>query len=320
MKKAVLSAISVIALMAGLSATLAIAHEPDEFSFSGEAVESCVVPGENWSVEWTIVNDPDANSFGIVDTSPEVDFAPLFDDSAPGEFIPAGESASATSEQAYSVNTVTLFVLHDVTTDPEDTSLDMWVQSPAIERPEDCEDTTGSITIVKEANGAGATDFDFVGDLGNFNLDNDESLTWSGLVPGSYSVLEVGAEGWHLVNIDCSGSDFSDTDITDSDVSIDLEAGDEAICVFENEADEAVSPTPVVTEEPTVVPTVEAPTPQIIVVESKPQIIVEAPRITPPSTGTGGLMGWGDQGGSNCWTVWYYNYALHRYVPVFYCW
>ena len=78
----------------------------------------------------------------------------------------------------------------------------------------------GSITITKDATPALGTDFDFTGDLGPFTLDDaapDDgdlvpgSLTFPGLVPGSYAITETATGGWNLLGIDCTSSGISST-------------------------------------------------------------------------------------------------------------
>ena len=61
----------------------------------------------------------------------------------------------------------------------------------------------GSITIIKETDPDGGTGFQFTGDLGDFDLDDDESVTFSDLVPGEYDVIEIVPDGWELVDVSC---------------------------------------------------------------------------------------------------------------------
>lgn len=146
----------------------------------------------------------------------------------------------------------------------------------------DCESEPGSITIIKNADGAGNLAFDFDGSLGNFNLTNDESIVFSDLTADSYTINEVATSNWELDEIACVGADTTDNDVDDGDVRIHLDAGEDATCVFTNVAIE-VEPTstamPIATATP--MPTS---TPNVVVVT------VEVPTlISPPSTGTGGI-------------------------------
>ena len=73
--------------------------------------------------------------------------------------------------------------------------------------------STGSITIVKDAVPNGPTDFAFTttgSGLSPFSLDDDadatlpSSTTFSGLLPGSFSVTEGAVAGWALTGLTCS--------------------------------------------------------------------------------------------------------------------
>ncbi len=84
----------------------------------------------------------------------------------------------------------------------------------------------GSITIVKQADPPNTgTLFDFIGDLGTFDLLHGESIVQS-LPPGIYSVSEVLPLGWLLQSAVCSdGSPIN---------AIDLAAGENITCTFNN--------------------------------------------------------------------------------------
>lgn len=147
----------------------------------------------------------------------------------------------------------------------------------------------GSITVVKDANGAGSLDFDFTFNGANFNLSNDEFVVFDDLDAGSYIIDEVGADGWALDDIDCSGADTTDNDTEDGDVRVHLGAGEHATCVFTNlEAPAAPTATTAPQATATLVP---VPTPIIVEVEVPgPTRIVERETfIRPPSTGSAGL-------------------------------
>ena len=90
----------------------------------------------------------------------------------------------------------------------------------------------GSITITKDAIPNDAQDFSFTGGLGAFSLDDDadptlpNSMTFSNLVPNTYSVSEGAVAGWDLTGATCSdGSPVG---------AISLQAGESITCVFTN--------------------------------------------------------------------------------------
>jgi hypothetical protein len=102
----------------------------------------------------------------------------------------------------------------------------------------------GSITIVKDALPNDAQDFSFSSDtaqsttIADFKLDDDadgtlsNSATFSGLKPGSYSVTEDDTKGWVLTGLTCD--DDSDQDVSGSTANIDVPAGGNVTCTFEN--------------------------------------------------------------------------------------
>jgi len=88
----------------------------------------------------------------------------------------------------------------------------------------------GTIAIAKEADPEGSQRFDFVGDLGDFQLTDDgvsdNSFTFTDLIPGTYSVTETVPPGWNLTSAVCSdGSDPS---------AIDLNPGEMVTVTFTN--------------------------------------------------------------------------------------
>ncbi len=104
----------------------------------------------------------------------------------------------------------------------------------------------GTLIIRKETLPDGAAQgFDFVGDAAGTIHDYSataEEIVVSGQ-PGTYSSAETVPPGWELTDIDCVGqSDVSigvGTDAFepgDTNVTVDLEAGDTVICTFENTA------------------------------------------------------------------------------------
>jgi hypothetical protein len=228
---------------------------------------------------------------------------------SPGEFIPSGEEASGESTHDNSVAAVQLFVEHDVTND-----VDILLPSNIVVRPESC---LGSITVVKDANGAGSLDFDFEGDLGNFNLENDESIIFEDLEADEYFINEIGADGWELDEVDCGDAVISDSDVDDGDIRVSLSQGENVTCVFTNS--KVALATTVATTVATTITATATPVPQQpIIVEQR--VIVEAPTapvtnavVSPPSTGDAGLVvdkfptafAVGDDGDGGCYPIVY---------------
>lgn len=143
-----------------------------------------------------------------------------------------------------------------------------------------------SITVEKDANGAGSLEFDFDGTLGNFHLGNDETKTVNGLAAGSYLIREISTPGWTLTKIDCGDADVSDADVSDGDIRVQASAGDDILCTFTNTKDPAATSTPAPTATPA--PT-STPITVFIPVPGPTQIVERVVTITPPSTGDGGL-------------------------------
>lgn len=102
--------------------------------------------------------------------------------------------------------------------------------------------TTGSITIVKDADPNAAQDFGFTvtgTGLSNFSLDDDADATlsnqrtFSDLTAGSYSVTEAATTGWTLTSISCTaGGSVNGTDPRTATIT--LSAGANVTCVFLN--------------------------------------------------------------------------------------
>ena len=103
-----------------------------------------------------------------------------------------------------------------------------------------CNRELGSITIVKDADPADGTDFEFTGDLGSFILDDatpddsdgiSDTTTFSNLTWGDYDVTEIVPAGWTLDNINCTGGDS--TPIADG-VTVHLDPGEDITVTFTN--------------------------------------------------------------------------------------
>ena len=86
----------------------------------------------------------------------------------------------------------------------------------------------------------------FQGDLGTFSLADDgneiDDMTWntitvSGLLPGTYDVDQLPATGFDLTSISCGDPDGgTTTDLVDREVTLDVDAGDVIDCTFTNES------------------------------------------------------------------------------------
>ncbi len=84
----------------------------------------------------------------------------------------------------------------------------------------------GTITILKQANPTDTgQSFDFTGDLGNFSLIHGESIVET-RAPGVYGVSETVPSGWQLDSANCDDGSPAD--------AIDLEAGEDVTCTFNN--------------------------------------------------------------------------------------
>jgi hypothetical protein len=95
----------------------------------------------------------------------------------------------------------------------------------------------GSITIRKETTPEDGEGFEFSGDLGEFSLDDGESMTFEGLPLGDYDVIEDAMPDdyeWELTSVVCEGGDS--TDISDG-VTVHLEQGEDIECTFSNTAE-----------------------------------------------------------------------------------
>jgi hypothetical protein len=91
----------------------------------------------------------------------------------------------------------------------------------------------GSITIAKETDPDGGTDFDFDGDLGAFSLDDGGSEQFLSLVAGDYDVTEVCPVLWHLESVVCTGGDSTSTA---NGVTVHLDPGEDIVCTFGNKS------------------------------------------------------------------------------------
>lgn len=85
----------------------------------------------------------------------------------------------------------------------------------------------GSLTIYLVTAPTGGTGFTLIGGLGTFMLDDGQSRTFSGLLPGTYTIFEQPPGSWQLETAVCSNGQ-------DPTTGIDLATGDDWECTFSN--------------------------------------------------------------------------------------
>lgn len=103
---------------------------------------------------------------------------------------------------------------------------------------------TGSIVIIKDSVPNDAQDFSFTATgtgLSNFSLDDDSdgalsnTKTFTGILPGSYTVTETGTTGFNLSNLVCvDPTTNSSADLGTGTASINLAANETVTCTFTN--------------------------------------------------------------------------------------
>ncbi len=99
---------------------------------------------------------------------------------------------------------------------------------------------TGSVTILKKTNPTIDHQFEFMGDLGEFSLTDDGSMTFSNLTIGDYVVAEnpemFPDEYWGLLGVECSGNaEPIVVNLADTQATISVQANEEITCTFYNE-------------------------------------------------------------------------------------
>ena len=103
--------------------------------------------------------------------------------------------------------------------------------------------TTGSITIIKDAQPNDAQDFTFTSNqasIAPFPLDDDsdstlaDRKTFTGLPAGSYTFTETQVSGWTLASISCTPASGTSTNLSGGSATITLAAGDNVVCTFVN--------------------------------------------------------------------------------------
>ena len=111
----------------------------------------------------------------------------------------------------------------------------------------------GSITIIHDAQPDSPQAFEFTGDLGDFTLDDDgggpNSQTFTGVLPGTYAVIELIPEDWTLTAITCVDPDGETTvDLAAATAFIDLDEAEDLTCTFRNAFQALIASIPVLSE------------------------------------------------------------------------
>lgn len=91
-----------------------------------------------------------------------------------------------------------------------------------------------TLTIVKEAFPADDTVFSFDGGrLPDFTLQDpsDSFRTFIDLEVGEYTITELGAEGFDLIEVECIAEDYN---VAGTSVTLNLQEGEAAVCTFRN--------------------------------------------------------------------------------------
>jgi hypothetical protein len=119
------------------------------------------------------------------------------------------------------------------------TGLEITSESPEADcdliNEEVVEEETGSITIIKDTNPeTNNIFFDFDSDFGDFDLEDDDPITFDDLADTTYSFEENPPAGWEVVDIICDADDYN-TDIPDGGLVVDLQEGEDVTCTFVNE-------------------------------------------------------------------------------------
>lgn len=93
------------------------------------------------------------------------------------------------------------------------------------------EDST--IIVIKQTDPSGdTTNFDFVGDLGNFTLQGDEDRERFRAKPGVYEIIEIVPDGWELSSVECTGGRNSCCTKIENGIRLDLAAGESVNVTF----------------------------------------------------------------------------------------
>jgi hypothetical protein len=164
----------------------------------------------------------------------------------------------------------------------------------------------GSITIIKDTNPeTSGPSFDFDGTLGDFDLADDDTITFSNLPSGNYAITENEPDDWDLEAIVCNAAAFG-VSLGAETVTIALQPGENVTCTFVNEPTGTIvvlpTPTPppeqppvvIVVSPPPIAETLSAPPPPAPPAPAPPApapaLISEVQTFTPPSAGDAGLL------------------------------
>jgi uncharacterized repeat protein (TIGR01451 family) len=72
-------------------------------------------------------------------------------------------------------------------------------------------------------------------DLAQFSLMHGDQQRFNDLPTGQYTIQELPADGWQLIDIECNGAVNSQIQTSDSSVSIDLALNENILCTFTND-------------------------------------------------------------------------------------
>lgn len=261
---------------------------------SPTAPPACTIENTEVDEEGTIIiekdvdPEPDSTDFSFSDNIPGCSIGTLSDDGAGG--LANSVTCSGVTPGNYQVSeNASGYILVDIDCDDPDggTTTNGSTASINLDDGEtilcvfhNVPPSDGSITISKETNPD--TDdvfFDFDGELGDFDLEDDDFVTFINLDPGAYDVTENEPSGWNLVDIVCSNADVTYSGDT---VTIDLDPGEHVSCEFVNQKVTVPVATP--TKTPVIVIPAATATP------TKTAVPPVVGPVRPPSAGDGGLL------------------------------
>ena len=110
----------------------------------------------------------------------------------------------------------------------------------------------GSFTVVKSTDPAGSPQtFTFTGDAAG-TLTDGQSIELENLLPGIYQSFEQVPDEWVVTGIDCQGAETSQVTTGESSVTLDLAAGEDVVCTFNNQRQPAAITIEKTASQPTV--------------------------------------------------------------------
>lgn len=170
------------------------------------------------------------------------------------------------------------------------------------------DETCADLVIIKDTDPETSdVSFRFTGDLGLFILKDDGEKAFADLEPDSYLITEDATTGFQIADVDCTGAAVVEHFGLRS-FEVTLKDNASASCVVHNDAVATPTPTATAAPAPTAtataqpLPTAPVEQPNInvnVVVEAPPVVQTPPPlvtlpvgvtRISPPSTGDGGLL------------------------------